>query len=420
MIPWKHGGIAVAFLLAVSLSFPSYATKQDIDAAKQKASSMEEEKKKVEQTLNSLQGLKSDTTAYVKQLDQSLNSLNDELEKLTGEITAKEGEITATQAQLEEAKIVEAKQYASMKLRIKYMYEKGDTSYIDMLMKAKDFSEMLNRAEYIRKISEYDRNMLNEYAATKQTIADAEVKLEGEHQELLTLQDSTKAKQSSVEQLMTAKQAELSNYETRIASAEGQIDAYQQDIAAQESKIKQIEAEIRKKEEEAKKREEEAKKREEEARKKAEETKKSAGPAEKSYTTASKGNTKFTWPCPSSGSITSGFGGRSAPTEGASSNHQGIDIGASSGSSIVAAASGTVTIATYSPSAGNYIMISHGDGLSTVYMHCSSINVSVGQTVSQGQKIGSVGSTGYSTGPHLHFGVRSGGSYVNPTKYVSP
>ena len=97
-----------------------------------------------------------------------------------------------------------------------------------------------------------------------------------------------------------------------------------------------------------------------------------------------------------------------------------IDIGASSGSAIVAAAAGTVVVSTYSYSAGNYIMLNHGGGVYTVYMHCSQLLVSEGQQVSQGQTIAKVGSTGYSTGPHLHFGIRHGGRYVNPQTYVSP
>ena len=127
----------------------------------------------------------------------------------------------------------------------------------------------------------------------------------------------------------------------------------------------------------------------------------------------------FMWPCPSSHRITSYFGPRSQPTAGASTNHKGIDIGAASGSTIVASADGVVTTATYSSSAGNYIVISHGGGISTVYMHCSSLYVSVGTKVSQGQSIAAVGSTGYSTGPHLHFGVIKNGTYVNPLDYVS-
>ncbi|MDO5551337.1 MAG: peptidoglycan DD-metalloendopeptidase family protein [Lachnospiraceae bacterium] len=408
---WKRGGIAAAvLLLAVNLSFPAYGTKKDVEAAKSRATALEEEKKKVEQTLKNLEGQKADTASYVQQLDRNLEALSDELETLNGQINSKEEEIAVTQEELEEARKTEEKQYAAMKLRIKYMYEKGDTSFIDMLMEAKNFSELLNRAEYISKISEYDRQQLDAYAATKQSIADREVQLEGEHQELLALQESTEAKHASVEQLLSVKQNELKNYETKIASAQGQINEYEKDIAAQEEKIKQIEAEIKRKEEE-------------EAKRKAEEEKKkalAANSSNNSNSTASSGNTKFIWPCPSSRRITSGFGSRSSPTEGASSNHQGIDIGASTGSSIVAAADGVVSIATYSASAGNYVMISHGGGLSTVYMHCSKLNVSAGQSVKQGQVIAKVGSTGYSTGPHLHFGVRSGGTYVNPAKYVSP
>lgn len=395
----KAGKTAAAIVLILACSFPAYGTKTDVNTAKDKITSLEEEKKKTEQTIKDLESLKADTAAYVKKLDGSLESLNQELENLGIQIQEKETAIDLTQKDLEAAKQTEAGQYSAMKLRIKYMYEKGDSSFLDLLMQSKSLSELLNRAEYISKISEYDRDMLNQYAAIKEEVADKEAVLESEHEQLLVLQESTEAKQASVEQLLSEKAAELKNYEAKISSAENQLDAYQQDIKAQEDKIKQIEAEIKRKEEEA--------------RKKAE----AAG---QKYNTVSIGDIKFIWPCPSSSRITSNFGGRSSPTEGASTNHQGTDIGASTGADIVAAASGQVTIATYSASAGNYIMINHGGGVSTVYMHCSKLLVSPGDTVKQGQVIGKVGSTGYSTGPHLHFGVRLNGSYVNPLKYVSP
>lgn len=393
----KTGLIALAAVLAV---IPVQAAgKGDIDSAKDKISSLEEEKKKTEETIQELEKLKADMESYVKELDGELARLDDELSSLDSRITDKEADIEETKAQLEEAKKTEEEQYASMKLRIKYMYEKGDTSYLDLLLESGSMSEMLNRAEYIQQISSYDRKKLTEYGEIKEKIADDEEKLEAEHEELLTLQEQTKAKQDSVEKLVGEKSRELQKYQNQIAANESQLASYQADIEAQENRIQQIEAELKRQEEEARKK----------AQEKGEE-----------YKTVSIGNISFIWPCPSSSRITSGFGGRSSPTEGASSNHKGIDIGASSGSDIVAAADGTVTISTYSYSAGNYIMINHGGGVSTVYMHCSKLLVSVGETVKKGQVIAKVGSTGYSTGPHLHFGVRVNGAYVNPSQYVSP
>lgn len=405
----KFLAAALSFALVLATPLSAQATKSGLSDAKNKKTALEAEKKKTEQELKNLEGLKSDTTAYVKKLDSSLESIGNELSKLNDDIDAKEKQIDTTKQELSEAKETEKSQYESMKLRIKYMYEKGDSTYVDLLMEAGSLSELLSKAEYITKISSYDRQKLDEYAATKEKIAEKEKALEEEHAELLNLQNETEAKQASVEKLLAAKQTELQNYETKIASAEGQISEYAKSIAAQENQIKSIEAEIKRKEEEA--------------RKKAEEEKKKAAAANKAaqtYKTVSLGDISFTWPCPASGRITSGFGGRKSPTKGASSNHQGIDISAPTGTSIVAAAAGEVVIATYSSSAGNYVMISHGGGVYTVYMHASSLLVSQGQSVKKGQTIAKVGSTGYSTGSHLHFGVRVNGSYVNPTKYVSP
>ena len=394
---WKAG---VVLLAAALWAVPVQAAKKgDIDSAKDQISSLEEEKKKTEETIKNLEGLKADTESYVRQLDSDLEELDQELTSLSGQITDKEAEIDETKKQLEQAKKTEEEQYNSMKLRIKYIYEKGDTSYLDLLMESGSLSEMLNRAEYIQQISSYDRKQLARYGEIKDEIAESEKKLEAEHADLLSLKDKTEAKQSSVERLVNEKTKELQKYQNQISANEAQLASYQADIKAQEDRIKQIEAELKRQEEEAKKK---------------------AEAQGQTYKPVSIGNINFVWPCPSSGRITSGFGGRTSPTEGASSNHQGIDIGASSGSDIIAAADGTVTISTYSYSAGNYIMIDHGGGLTTVYMHCSKLLVSAGETVKKGQVIAKVGSTGYSTGPHLHFGVRLNGSYVNPSKYVSP
>lgn len=390
---------AAAGLLCMGLAFPVLADKTELNEAQDRKTELEEELEKTEDTLKNLETLKGNTAAYVRELDESLSAVSDELETLNGSIAEKEGQIETTKGELEQAKETEKKQYESMKLRIKYMYERGDTSYVELFMESDSLSELLNKAEYISKISEYDRQMLDQYAATKDEIAADEARLETEHAELLDLKEQTEIKQASVEQLLSAKQAELRSYESQIAEAENQLSEYEKDLEAQEAAIRQIEEEI--------------KRQEEEARRKAE----AAG---QSYVTKDIGDIHFIWPCPASSRITSGFGGRSSPTEGASSNHQGIDIGAPTGSDILAAAEGDVVVSTYSSSAGNYVMINHGGGVYTVYMHASKLLVSVGEHVSQGQVIAKVGSTGYSTGPHLHFGVRLNGTYVDPRSYVSP
>lgn len=389
----------LACILAVSFAIPAYGTRSDISDAKDKATSLQEEKNKVENTLKNLEGLKKDMAVYVRELDTSLLEIGQELSALNGQIHDKELEISRSKAALAEAKQVEEKQYEAMKLRIKYMYEVGTTTYIDILFQARDVSQLLSRAEYISRIMEYDKKKMEEFRIAKRDIADREKVLETEREELTGLMKITEAKQASVQRLLSAKSRELRRYENEISSAEGRLSEYDRDIKAQEDKIKNIEAEIRRREEEARK---------------------AAEAAGKKYNTTSIGNINFIWPCPSGRRITSEFGGRSSPAEGASSNHQGMDIGAATGNSIIAAAAGEVIISTYSYSAGNYITINHGGGVYTTYMHCSELLVSVGDKVTQGQEIAKVGSTGVSTGPHLHFGIRVNGTYVNPAGYVSP
>lgn len=215
-----------------------------------------------------------------------MTSLDSELSQLEKDISAKEDQIENTKAELEEAKAVEKEQYASMKLRIQYMYENGNVSFADSIMTSKNASQLLNRAEYASQIATYDRKMLKEYQATREKINQKEQDLETEHSNLLALQESTEAKQASVKELMSSKQKELTSYNSQIGAAQSSIDQYNADIKAQENQMKAIEAEMKRKEEEA--------------RKKAEAQK-------KTYNVTNLGNISFKWPCPSSGRITSGL-----------------------------------------------------------------------------------------------------------------
>ena len=204
MVSWKQRMAAgTAILLAgVLFAVPAYGTRQDVEDARAEASAMEAEMEKVEQTLQSLEGLKADTAAYVQELDRNLSALSSELEVLGGQVLAKEEEIRETDVLLEAAKADEARQYEAMKLRIQYMYEKGSASFMEILFGARDLSELLDRAEYISKISAYDREQLDVYAAVRQEREETEERLDWEHQELLALKDATAAKQASVETLL--------------------------------------------------------------------------------------------------------------------------------------------------------------------------------------------------------------------------
>ena len=411
-------GVLAASLVLVSAfgmhtdSFAAYgeqeinASKQKIEDNKAKLKELKSESDNVDAKIDELNKLKSDAAEYIAKLDAELTKKQSEIDELGRQVTELESNIQVTQGELAEAESEQDKQYASMKTRIKFMYEHSNDSILDVLFGSQSFSDVINKVEYIRNVSEYDRDKLNEFVELKEAAEAKKAELESEKEVLEQTKAKSESEKSSIEKLQNDKTKEIDSYNSRIAAGQAELADMQEDMAgiqkaiqAEENNIASIEAKI--------------KQQEEEARKKAE----ASGT---SYVTKTVGDISFTWPCPSSGRVSSGFGARSSPTEGASSNHKGIDIGASTGASVVAAADGTVVIATYSASAGNYVMLSHGGGVYTVYMHMSSIAVSSGQTVSKGSTIGAVGSTGYSTGPHLHFGIRINGSYVNPLGYVSP
>ncbi len=406
-----------AFLLAAAVAgcpFPARAeTRADIHNAQQKKSELEKEKKDAESLLSELNAAKSDLNSYIRKLDTELaqiqgeiEGLDAQIEDLDAQIGEKEEELAEAEEALERAKNVLEKQTEDMKLRIKYMYERSDTGLLDTIFETDSLVDLLNHAEYVGKINLYDRRKLKEYGDTKEEIEAAKEEIVRVRSELgeardgvAALKEEADGRRRDVETLLEGKKSEVASYEAKIGTAQSRISEYEKAIKEQEDTIRAIEAEIKRREEEARK---------------------AAEAAGKAYKTVDLGDIRFVWPCPSSRRITSYFGDRESPTEGASTDHKGIDIGAGTGSAIVAAAPGEVMISQYSSSAGNYIMINHGGSVYTVYMHCSELLVGVGDYVDQGQTIGKVGSTGYSTGPHLHFGIRAAGSYLNPLAYVSP
>ena len=380
----------------------------NLSEAQQEKKTLENDLQKAKELIDSLKGSKEDIQSEVEKLDKQLNEISGKVKELESRLSKKRQEIADTESALNKAKEQEKKQYRNMKKRIQFMYENGQTSYVEMLLSADSFTDFLNAVEYITQISQYDRKMLKEYQNMQVTIADTQKTLETDYASLQSLQAKVQEEKQAVAALESAKKGELNDVADDLTDAQTVAKAYEAEIQAQNEVIAQIQA--------AQKRaaEQQAAQQQAQAAEENQNTAQNTTPPGNGQSTGS-----MMWPCPSSKRVTSDYGPRTSPTNGASSNHKGIAIGAAYGADIVAADGGTVLVATYSSSGGNYVIIDHGGGLCTVYMHASSLTVSAGQTVSKGQVIAKVGSTGISTGNHLHFGVTLNGVYVSPWGYVS-
>lgn len=339
----------------------------------------------VQKEIEDLKSEKTGIQSYIDQLDSQMNNLTGEISKFEKKIAEKEADIEQTKEQLEEAKTACEEQYDSMKMRIQYFYENSGKSWLEMLLQSGSIAELLNRASNTLAISNSDRDKMQELTATKEEIALQEQTLNAELEELEMMQQELETQKKKVNSSINTKKGELSSKAAQIGDASEEQEDYEKQLEEQEKLLDEIEEQIAK----------------------------AAQPD-----TYDGEMTGFIWPCPSYTRISSYFGPRQQPVAGASTNHKGVDLAAPYGSDILAAASGVVTTSKYSASAGNYIVIAHGNGVSTVYMHASSLLVSVGETVTQGQVIAKVGSTGYSSGNHLHFGVIKNGSYVDPLGYI--
>ncbi len=402
----KKGISLAAIILCISFVFPSFAAvtsekleqqQEELAGVKEQKDTLEKGLKDIQETVKELENLKDNVEDYVVNLDGKLNELSAQMTELTDALKGKEEAIRKTEQALSEAQALVDSQYESMKTRIKFMYEKGNTAYLEMLFSAESFADMLNKAGYINELSKYDRNMLLEYQETQAEIENLKGELQQEKEELVEIQEGVKANQQSVQTLMDAKTEELNSFENQITSKEELMKEYEEEIAAQDNEIKALESAVAA---EKKRLEEEAENTGEEVR------------------TQNYDGGQFVWPCPSYTRISSDYGYRIHPTLGVEKFHNGVDMAASAGSAILAAYGGTVVSASYNSTMGNYVMIDHGDGLFTIYMHASQLLVSAGQKVEAGAQIALVGSTGRSTGPHLHFSVRLNGSYVSPWNYL--
>ncbi|MCR5156268.1 MAG: peptidoglycan DD-metalloendopeptidase family protein [Butyrivibrio sp.] len=363
------------------------AKEAQISEAKKERDGLKNAKTDLEKVKKELEKSKSDLNNYIKELDGQLTDIQQKVDMLTEQIAQKEQQIDITTAELQEAEAVQQAQYEAMKKRIKFMYERGDMLYLELLLKSGNFSDMLNKAEYIEKLSDYDRNKLNEYISTTELIKLTKEALEEEKETLDETKSVRQEEQANLESLLSTKSKELNSVQADISNKEAAIAEYEAEIKAENAAIAALEKEV-------------------------------AADKAALYSRYTYDGGMFTWPCPGYTRISDDYGNRVHPTLGITKMHNGIDLAAPGGSAILAAYNGTVVAADYNSTMGNYIMINHGGGLYTIYMHCSALYVSKGTDVTAGTKIGAVGTTGRSTGNHLHFGVRLNGAYVSPWNYL--
>ncbi|MBQ5918894.1 MAG: peptidoglycan DD-metalloendopeptidase family protein, partial [Lachnospiraceae bacterium] len=377
----------------VSLSLVRQNYAASIEEEKKKQEEMQKELKNTEKYLKELETLKGNTQAYIKELDVRLNQLTDNIYEIESQISVKKGEIEATKLDIEKAKEDINSRYESMKLRIQYMYENGESSYIDMILGSQNMNELFTRAEYLSKITAYDREQLEKLQLAKEELDAKEATLIAEEAELEGLLNEAQAEQNATEDLIAAKRDVVEGYASDISDAEAEKKNLLEDIETQKAIIAELEEIERKRREEAL----------------------------KNQLNLTYDGGKMTWPVPGYSRISSYYGTRPDPFGSPTQEfHSGIDIPAPRGVNIISAYDGEVAWSYYSNSAGNWVGVDHGDGIYTVYMHMSKRLVSEGDKVKKGDVLGLVGTTGRSTGNHLHFAVRQNGSYVDPLKWVSP
>lgn len=344
----------------------------------------------VKNIITSLETSKKNLATYVKELDQTLIKAQTRIMELNDMITQKESEIVQTRKELDEAIEDEETQYAAMMERIHYTYEHGSAMYLEILFSASSFADLLNQADYVNRLVAYDTNTLEMYRQTREYVEVCKQQLETEQALLEEARVEVKKEEVALETLITEKEQEITAYEKDISNKEAALAELEAEIQAQNEEIEALEQAVAA---------------EKKALDEAQRRKYDGG--------------VFAWPAPSYTRISDDYGYRMHPTLHVRKFHNGIDLAAPGGSPILAAYNGEVVAAAYSSTMGNYVMIDHGDNLFTIYMHASKLYVKKGQEVTRGEKIAAVGTTGRSTGNHLHFGVRLNGSYVSPWNYLS-
>lgn len=402
----KRTRVCFASLSAVIFAVNAVSAKT-INELKQQSQGIKNQISDAKSQLSSVISQKEDTQSEIRRLDNELADVQAQLDRLIAELEETSQRLDLTTEELEKATTQKKEQYETLKQRVRIMYENGTAGYLETLLDAKDMSDFLQRMEYTNRIMEYDRHLLESFEKVETLISTSVDRIEQDKARLEVLQKETEDEQ----ELLNTKIAEKNELVKKLDSSE---ETYRDQIAELESQDADIQAMIKKKQAAAAAAAQPSRDR-------------SSARSSGGYSSYQPSNVvyasngaNFMYPVPAYSGYTpnSGYGYRSSPISGGSEFHTGLDLKATLNTDVVAAESGTVIYAGWRGGYGNCVIIDHGGGISTLYAHNNALCVTNGQSVAKGQVISKAGTTGYSTGVHLHFEVRINGAHTNPTPYI--
>lgn len=368
--------LVLAFVMAASSMIYTFAD-PNVDALKKE---MEEKNKKLKQTqqaINKVQTEKKEVAKQVIALDKKLSQTEEELDSVENQLTGLEAQILITKRDLERATQDADGQRELLKKRVRVMYETGSVGYLSVILESTSFGDFISRVDFLKKIVNYDVELLQNMKTHRDNIAQKKVQLQSEMDQKEKLKQQISNKKEQVASAKADRSKLLSDLTKDLKEYEKQYDQLLEDTKSLAKKIQAL---------------------------------------------SSKGSKYIggviEWPVPGHYRITSGYGYRIHPILKKKKLHTGIDIAAPTGTSVVAGNKGTVIFAGYYGGYGYTVIVDHGGQVSTLYAHNSKLLVKEGEKVEKGEAIAKIGSTGLSTGPHLHFEVRENGQHKNPMNYL--
>lgn len=381
----KLATIACAVVIAIGATVvsPNTVKATTVEELEAKRTELAAETEAAKAEIQAIENKQSSVEEEINAVDAVYRSLQSELTNAETELNILESNLTAAEEQLEQTTIERDEQFELLSTRLRYLQEKGSTGYLEILLEAESFGDLFLRMQYINDIMLFDKEALDRLQDIQLQIQD-EMAVIDENRE--AQEDVVALQQEKVDEmyaLLAEKEAIMRSYENDVAKQEELIAAFE---AADRDVINMINQ---------------------------------LTTSDEPYYT---GDGSLGWPVPSktasSSSLSSGFVQRTNPVTGKWESHSGYDIPASYGAAIVAAEAGKITYSGWMNGYGYTIIIDHGGGLTTLYGHNSSLNVSVGDMVARGQQVAGCGSTGMSTGNHCHFSVLVNGAYVSPESYL--